>query len=186
MSVTDARVVRVGRVVQRARAVVAFDKSGVCHARVIEHVAPLQTHECHGGRGVIGEEVGLQLEAADEGGDGVVGFEGRRAVGAPAAGELGGDAVDLGAVGCDVGDDGPGVAVLGHEGCRLVVSVHAGRFIPEEAVRGGFDAFGVVRPCGDGRVVDDACEANRLVEDEVEDRVRLDVVAAHAEAQPVS
>lgn len=114
MRMRQARRVGVGCIAQRAVGRVALDKGGIGHARIIQHeVAPLSAHEGEGGVRVAGEEVRLDLEAADEGGDGRAGFRGGSAVGSPAGAEGGGDPGALGAGEGEVGFDGPGVAVLG-------------------------------------------------------------------------
>lgn len=186
VGVRDARVVVVGRVVQVARRAVALDEGRVGHARVVEHEAPLQAHEGEGRAGVAGLHVRLQLEAADEGRDGVGGFRGGRAVGGPARGELLRDGGGLGRVEGQVGDDGPGVAVLWVERGGLVVAVQAGRGVPEEGVGCGLDLVGGRGPGGQGvGLVEGGGEDGDLADGVVEDGVGLDIVAAHAKAKPV-
>lgn len=84
MRVADAGIVFVGWVVQVAVCAVALYETGVCHAGVVEHEAPLETHEVDGAGCVAGGEVGLEFEGAYEGGDGDVSFGGGGAVGSPA------------------------------------------------------------------------------------------------------
>ena len=153
MRVRDAWVISEGCVVQLAGVGVSLHEGRVGHARVVEHEAPLQPHEVEGGGDVGGVDVGLQLEAGDEGGDGPFRFGCRSSIGCPAFDEVGTDgAVLFGALG-DVGDHGPAIAVLWHQGRGLVVAVHAGCAVPEEAVGGGFDAGGGGLPGRDGGAV---------------------------------
>lgn len=187
MSVAHARVVRVWGVVQFAGGRVAFDKRAIRHARVVEHKAPLQTDEIEGGGRVLREQVRLQFEAGDEGGDGVGGFDRRGTIRTPTGGERGGDGGDLGIGGGEVADYRPAVSVLGMEGGGFVVAVESRGFVPETIVRRDFDCLGGGAPVGEKGLgfVESAAELDALVDCVVEDGVGFDVVAAHAEAEPV-
>ena len=187
MSVAHARVVRVRRVVQFAGGGVSLDERTIRHARVVEHEAPLQTDEIESGGGVLGQEVGLQFEAGDEGRDGIGGFDGGGTVRTPTGGERGGDGGDLGIGGRQVADYRPAVPVLGVEGGGFVVAVESRGLVPETIVRRDFDCLGGGAPVGKKGLgfVEGAAELDALVDCVVEDGVGFDVVAAHAEAEPV-
>lgn len=92
MCMRNARIIRIRRIVQTPIKRIPLDERRVRHAWVVEHeVAPLQTDEVEGRGWVGGEDVGLEFEAGDEGGDGILGFHGGCTVGAPAGAQGGGD-----------------------------------------------------------------------------------------------
>ena len=186
MRVRDPSVVRVRRVVQLAARRVALDERAVRHPRVVQHeVHPHVPYERERHDRAIRREVRLELEAGGVQGH-RVDFGGGRAVRAPASLQRLRDPGDLRCIRDEPRLDRPRVSVLRRERCRLVVSEETGAGLPETGDRGRLDdGCEPGPPFGRCGIVLDSGDGDAEVEGVEEDGVGLDVVAAHAEPEPV-
>lgn len=173
----DPRIIPIRRIVQRPIRTIPLDERRLGHPRIVQHEPPLPAHQIQSALRLARKEVGLQLEAGGEGGDGGSCLWGGGAVGPPAGREGGGDGGGLGCGQGEVGFEGPGVAVLWVEGGGFVVAVEADGWVPESGVGGGFEGACDAGPGrGGGGVVEGCCQEEGFPEDEVEDGVCFDVL----------
>ena len=130
----------------------------------------MQSEEIESSIGATCDVVGLQLEAADKGGNGGASLRSGSTVFSPAGLEGVGDDGALLAGEGEVCFDGPGVSVLWVQRGGFVVAVQSGFGVPEELVGGGLHACSDAGPlCGGGGLVELLGEGLGILEDEVED-----------------